>query len=227
MAIENMKNMRNKIAFFHTTTTTVQMLKQAFEKRYPNEQLITMVDDSILPEVLENGNQPTPDILRRLILYGQVAQEQGARVFVCMCTTLGLALRKAQEALIIPMISIDQPMLQEAVQKGDRIALLITFAPTADISRETALAFAADIDRDVKVDVILAKGAREALNQGDKDTHDRIIAETAQNIASEYDLLVFAQVSMTDAAKICMERGMKVLYALDSGLEQIDSYLEK
>lgn len=227
MRTDNTEKWKNKAAFFHTTTATVVLMKNAFEKRYPDAELISMLDDSVLPEVLSNHNMPTKEIVRRLIQYGRIAEEQGASVFVCMCTTLGLAIRKVQEALSIPVISIDGPMLKEAVKKGERLALLITFAPTAQVSKATALAYAADAGEDVSVDVILAKGAREALNRGDKREHDRIIEEKAKEIACSYDVVVFAQVSMTDAAYKCEADGMSVLCAMDSGIEQIKDFFRE
>ncbi len=226
MRTDSTMSLKNKAAFFHTTVATVIPMKKAFEKRYPDAELISMLDDSVLPEVLANQNMPTKEIIRRLIQYGRIAEEQGASVFVCMCTTLGLAIRKAQEALSIPVISIDGPMLREAVKKGKRIALLITFAPTSKVSKATAQAYAADAGTEVTVDVVLAEGAREALNCGDKDEHDRLIEEKAKEIAGDYDVIVFAQVSMTDAAHRCEAAGMNVLYAMDSGVEQIETYFE-
>ncbi len=218
--------MSGKAAFFHTTTATVLPMRDAFFERFPDAELITMVDDSILPEVIANDNMPTPGILRRLITYAAVAEEQGAGVFVCMCTTLGMAIREAQKAVNIPMISIDGPMLRQAVSEGKRIALLITFAPTEKVSGETARAFARDCGRDdVEVDVVLVEGARDALNAGDAAKHDDLIVEKACRLRDEYDTIVFAQVSMANAAGRCREMGMQVLSGVESGIEQIEKYL--
>lgn len=217
-----------KVVFFHTTPATVLPMKHAFEIRYPDVQLISFLDDSILPEVMENNNLPTPAILRRFISYAAAGQEQGAQVIVCMCTTLGLMIREAQKALDVPIISIDQAMLREAVSKGNRIAMLITFAPTACVSRETALAFAKDAGREtVTVDVVYVDDAREALNNRNTDLHDQLICSKAECIAEQYDLLVFAQVSMADAACKCRAKGLPVLCSKESGIEQIAEYLKE
>ncbi|MCD7864751.1 MAG: aspartate/glutamate racemase family protein [Clostridiales bacterium] len=226
MRTDSTEYTKNKAAFFHTTTATVLSMKNAFEKRYPDAELISMLDDSVLPEVLANHNMPTKAIIRRLIQYAQIAEEQGADVFVCMCTTLGLAIRKVQEAVTIPVISIDGPMLREAVHTGQHLALLITFAPTAEVSKATAEAYAHDAGRDAAVDILLVEGARDALNRGDKAEHDRLIREKAEQAVGKYDVIVFAQVSMTDAAHQCEAAGMHVLYGMDSGVEQIKNYFK-
>lgn len=217
--------MAKKAAFFHTVLATPAPMKAAFHERFPDAELITMVDDSVLPEVLANGNLPTPAIVKRLADYASIAAQQGAGVFVCMCTTLGIAVREAQKAVSIPMLTIDGPMLRQAVETGNKIGMLITFPPTERTSKAAALAFAADARRDVTVDVIVVDGARDALNAGDKATHDRLIAEKAQEAASVYDVLVFAQVTMLDAAAQCGGIGIPVLTSVKSGIEQLAEYL--
>ena len=218
--------MTKKIAFFHTTTATVIPMKEEFQKRYPDVQLISILEDGILPEVIANQGEPTPSIKKRLVEYGAIAQEQGAQAFVCMCTTLGIAIREAQKALTIPMISIDRPMLREAVRKGKKIGMLITFAPTKKASRDTILAFAEDDGKEIDVDMILVEGARDALNHGDKPLHDALIVKKAQELDQKYDVLVFAQATMLDAANQCTTVQTPILTSVASGMEQLQEYLK-
>ena len=92
--------MTKKIAFFHTTTATVIPMKEEFQQRYPDVQLISILEDGILPEVIANQGEPTPSIKKRLVEYGAIAQEQGAQAFVCMCTTLELQSEKRRKHLL-------------------------------------------------------------------------------------------------------------------------------
>ena len=216
--------MAKKAAFFHTTLATPAPMKAAFHERYPDAELITILEDGVLPEVIANGGLPTPSIVKRIVEYGAIAQEQGAAVFVCICTTLGIAVREAQKAVSIPMLTIDGPMLKQAVQSGERIGMLITFPPTARTSKAASLAFAADCGCEVTVDVIVVDGARDALNAGDKQEHDRLIVEKAKEAAAAYDVLVFAQVTMLDAAEQCGSLSVPVLTSVQSGLEQLAAY---
>ena len=74
------------------------------------------------------------------------------------------------------------------------------------------------------VDVIVVDGARDALNAGDKQEHDRLIVEKAKEAAAAYDVLVFAQVTMLDAAEQCGSLSVPVLTSVQSGLEQLAAY---
>lgn len=217
--------MNKKVVFFHTTPATPGLMKKAFKKRFPDDQLITILDDGILPEVLANNNSTTRGITKRLVQYGSMAQEQGASVFVCMCTTLGIAIREAQKAIDIPMITIDGPMLREAVAIGSKIGMLITFPPTEKTSKAACLAFAEDAGKKAEVDVIVVEGARTALNEGGKELHDDLIVQKAHEIAGQYDVLVFAQATMVDAADRCADMKVPVLTSVESGIKQLDQYL--
>lgn len=217
--------MNKKAVFFHTTPATPEVMKNAFKECYPDDELITILDDSVLPEVIANQGIPPRAITKKLISYGSMAQEQGASVFVCMCTTLGIAVREAQKAIDIPMITIDGPMLKKAVEKGTKIGMLITFPPTEKTSKAACLAFAEDMGKAVTVDVIIVDGARAALNEGKKSLHDDLIVKKAYEISSNYDVLVFAQVTMLDAAKRCTDIDIPVLTSVASGIEQLEKYL--
>ena len=130
--------MEKTVAFFHTTMNTPLPLKQAFHSRFPGARLITVMDDSVLPEVIANGGSFTPGIVRRLVSFGSNVQMQGASVAVCMCTTLTEAVAQAGLALDIPFITIDGPMLAQAVTEGKRVALLITANTTFRASSRSA-----------------------------------------------------------------------------------------
>lgn len=218
-----------KVAFFHTTMNTPLPLKQAFEERYPGVELMTVMDDSIVPEVVANHNRYTPGIVRKLVEFAAEAQMRDAAVAVCMCTTITGAVREAAKAVDIPFVTIDGPMLREAAEKGRRIALLITAKTTFGESTESMQRAITESGREgCTFDTILCEGAFEALNvEKNKEKHDEIIADTARKAAEDHDVIVLAQVSMVDAAQRLNDLNMPVLTSLESGLAQIRAYLEE
>ena len=218
-----------KVAFFHTTMNTPLPLKKAFEERYPGVQLITVMDDGIVPEVMAHANNITPGIVRKLIAFAQENEKIWAAVAVCMCTTITEAVEEAAKAVDIPFLTIDGPMLDAAVCAGERVALLIT-------ARTTFRASSAAIRRacvrqgrqNVQTDTILVDGAFEALNvEKDKAKHDALIVQAARDAAKDHDVIVLAQVSMVDAAADLADLAQPVFTSLDSGLAQIGKYLEE
>lgn len=216
-----------KVAFFHTTMNTPLPLKQAYEKKYPDVPLMTVMDDSIVPEVIANNNTYTPGIVRKLVQFATEAQLRDAAVAVCMCTTITGAVAQAAKAVDIPFVTIDGPMLLEAAAKGKRIALLITAKTTMKASTESMRdAIAQSGHKDTVSNTILCDGAFEALNvEKNKEKHDRIIEQTAREAAKDHDVIVLAQVSMVDAAGYLSDLDVPVLTSLESGLNQIQNYL--
>lgn len=219
--------MKKTAAFFHTTMNTPRPLAEAFHQKFPESPLISVMDDSILPEVVENDGRYTRHIVRKLISFGEEVTRSGASVAVCMCTTLNGAVAEAAPYLDIPFLTIDGPMLSKAVCLGSRIALLIT-ASTTRVASGNAIRMAAKQagKTDVCMDTILVDGAFDALNKAhDKEEHDRLIEKCARKAAETHDVIALAQVSMTDVAGSLSDLKIPVLTSLDSGISQLTPYL--
>ena len=216
-----------RAVFFHTTLNTPAYMKARFAAKYPDAELFNIVDDSVLGEVRENGCRHTPAIVRRLVAYGQIAQERGARVMMNLCTTLGEAVREVQKALEIPFLTVDGPMLRQAVHMGRHVALLVTADTTIGPSGRAARLIAAEEGRDVKIDVIHVKGAFAAIiAENDREKHDHLVMRAARDAAQTHDVVVLAQVTMTDVAGALASLPVPVLTSPESGLEQLRAYLE-
>ena len=63
------------------------------------------------------------------------------------------------------------------------------------------------------------------MNEGGKELHDDLIVQKAHEIAGQYDVLVFAQATMVDAADRCADMKVPVLTSVESGIKQLDQYL--
>ena len=220
--------MEKKVAFFHTTMGTPLPLKNAFMEKYKGVPLITVMDDSVLPEVDANGGMYTPGIVRRLVNFASNAQLQGAVVCCCMCTTLTMAVAEAQKACEIPFITIDGPMLAEAVRKGDKLALIVTAKTTIEASGRSARQAAIEAGKpDMPIDVILVEGAFEAKNvKHDDALHNKLVVDCAREAAKTHDVIALAQVSMVDCAKDLQDLDIPVLTSLESGLNQLEKYIK-
>lgn len=215
-----------KALFFHTTMNTPGFMKSEFKKRFPNAGMINIVDDSVLPEVSANDNMYTPGIVSRLIKYAKIGEELGASVAVCMCTTITGAVREASMSTKIPFVTIDRPMLEMAVRTGSRVAILVTASTTLAASDISIKQVAKDVGSGALIDTILVPGASDALNRdGDKEKHNRLIAEAAMKASVDHDVIVLAQATMAETAKLLKGCKVPVLSSVESGLEQLGKYL--
>ena len=79
--------------------------------------------------------------------------------------------------------------------------------------RGTLDAAAKQAGKPLTITELWVSGARDALNKGDNDTHDRLIAEQSA-AAGEFDQIVFGMMSMAPAkAKMPPALAAKVLTA--------------
>lgn len=220
--------MKKRVVFFHTTLNTPAYMKALFKKRYPDAELYNIVDDSILQEVTANHCRYTPNIVRKLVQYGQIAEAIGACVMVNMCTTLAPAVQHAQASMNIPFLCVDGPMLREAVHAGKRIALIVTAATTVEPSTLAIKAIAeAEGVVDIHVDTILVEGAFAAVTvEQNKVKHDALVKAAVKKAAEDHDVIVLAQVTMTDLEEQLSDLRVPILTSPDSGLEQLSPYLE-
>ena len=112
------------------------------------------------------------------------------------CSSVGDVADYGNQYARIPVFRIDQPMAAEAVAKYDRIGVISTLPTTLDPTCRLLQNEAKKAGREVVLVEGLADGAFAAGQSGDGETHDRLIAEAAQRIASQVDMFVLAQGSM-------------------------------
>jgi hypothetical protein len=91
----------------------------------------------------------------------------------------------------------NEAMIEQASGLGSRIGLLATFAPTLRTMPP-------EFPKTVQVVPRLVAKALDALNAGDGDLHDNLIAGAASEL-TECDVIALSQFSMARAARIVEE----------------------
>jgi Asp/Glu/hydantoin racemase len=183
------------LAIVHTTPVTVDSLKALAAELLPDYRVINFVDDSILPQLKENGGQ-VEAVAPRLIQYMKYAEEAGADIILSACSSVGEVVAQAQQTLRVPVVRIDEAMAEAAVQRGKRVGvaatLITTLRPTLDLIK----AKAAEQPGDYQIESILVSEAFERLMAGDRPGHDALLAAALEAFARQVDVIVLAQASM-------------------------------
>lgn len=220
-----MKNPR--VAAVYTAAGIVDPCVQVFEDLYPDVELVNIVDSMLIFDINRAG-AITPAIERRTMNYFRAAGNTGADAVLCTCSSIGDIADRADISMDVPMFKIDSPMIHQAAEIGGRIGVIATLRSTLDPTirflRRTAHEQAS------KIEVVrgLAEGAFDAVAEGDTEKHDRMIIDTAKELADRVDLIILAQASMArveDALKDAT--GKPVLSSLRSGIEEVVRYLEE
>jgi Asp/Glu/hydantoin racemase len=184
-----------KLAIIHTTPATVEPMKALAAELLPGCEVVNFVDDSILPQLAQNGADLT-GVEERLVHYARFAEQVGADVILEACSSVGEVVAKMQMAVSVPIVRIDEAMAEEAVQSGMRLGvaatLQTTLGPTARLLRAKAEA----AGRQVEVTPLLVEGAYGKLMAGDREGHDNLLVQNLQGLARQVDVVVLAQASM-------------------------------
>jgi aspartate/glutamate racemase len=188
-----------KIVFIHTVATLIPLFNDLTREYFrADTETVHIADEILLKEVLAKGG-PTPFIQQRLIDHALAAQEIGASLIQVTCSSLSPCVEKAQSQIQIPILKIDAPMVQKAIETGKRIGILATagttLTPTTDLVRRKA----AQSGKEIEVVSLLCEGAYAALGQGDLPLHNRIILDYIHQLEKQVDIILLAQASMARA----------------------------
>ncbi|RDI50496.1 aspartate/glutamate racemase family protein [Microvirga subterranea] len=220
-----MSNAR-KIGVIHTSRATIDVFGQLIKEREPNATVINLLDDSILPELRENGGD-LDAVEPRWRTYARIMSEQSVDLILNACSSIGDLCARAQGDIAQPIVRVDAGMARDAVSRGSRIGVLATLSttlkPTGDLLRRTAQEQA----RTIVLDEVLVEGAYAALLQGDQTRHNALIACALDAATRSNDLVVLAQASMARVLpQIGKSQQARVLtsppYAVDEVVRQLE-----
>ncbi len=222
--------MSNKVAILHTSFVFVNVepvLTDLFEEVLPEAEIVHFVDSDVLSTVMKEGDISEAST-NRMVRMAQSAEEAGADIIFSACSSLGPTMDVARERVDIPIVKIDDGMARQAAERATRIGVLATvpttLGPTADqIERK-----AAELGKEIDIVRKLSEGAFEILMDGDQKRHDQMVSESAQELATQVEIIVLAQASMARMApRLAEETGLEVLTSPRLGVEYVERALSK
>lgn len=186
---------KKKLALLHTVAGLTTTFQQLCTELMPNVEIYHIVDESLLKNTIREG-APSPATYRRLASYLRGAEEAGADAVLVTCSSMGPCVEAARPMIGIPVIRVDEPMAEKAVQTGARIGVAATLATTLKPTTELIERKAALTGEKHTITSKLCEGAFEAVVGGDTSTHDRIVSQSLRELDAKTDVIVLAQASM-------------------------------
>jgi aspartate/glutamate racemase len=118
------------------------------------------------------------------------------------CSTMNRAYPQVQEAVRkygIPVLQIDRPMMQRAVEAGGRTLVLATHGPTVKSTQALLEEVATEMGAKVNMSGTLAEEAWDALARGEVEAHNQILAASVRAAQKEetFSSVILAQLSMS------------------------------
>lgn len=188
--------MTTRLAYLHTVASLAAAFKALSDELIPAVDFYHVVDESLLQNTIRL-NRLTNTTVRRFAAYLVAAEEGGADLVLVTCSSLGPAVEACRRLVNIPVLRVDEPMADLAVQTGDRIGAIATLSTTLQPTTEILESRAKATGKKVEIIPRLCEGAFEAVISGDAEGHDQLVKSGLQAlISSNVDVIVLAQASM-------------------------------
>lgn len=183
------------LGLIHTSATLVPVFQKLCSDYLPGVNVFNIVDDSIIKDVI-NRNKLESNTARRVVDYVGSAEAAGADFIMVTCSSIGAVVEASAALTGVPVLRVDQPMADLAVQQGSRIGVIATLSttlgPTSDLVKRRAVV----AGKDIELVSVLCEGAFDALMGGNPEKHDQIVAAALIELSKKADVIVLAQASM-------------------------------
>jgi Asp/Glu/hydantoin racemase len=209
-----------RIALIHATPVAMEPIAQAFATGWPQARITHLLDDSLSADLAAAGTL-TGQMVERFVALARYSAGCGADAILFTCSAFGEAIEAARAGVRIPVLKPNEAMFDEALEAGRRIGLVSTFEPSIpSMVRELEVeAQRRRIELDIRTHSV--PNALAALQRGDADLHDQLIAATDREFA-DCEVVMLAQFSMARAvARFRAAPGRRVLTSPGSAVSRL------
>lgn len=202
--------MLKKVAYLHTVSSLVGLFNSLSKELLPpGTEIFHIADEMLLKTVMAQGGL-SPFIYQRVAENVVAAERAGANIVQCTCSSISPCVEAVRPLAGIPVLKIDDPMIEMALSMGKRIGVAATAPTTLKPTTELVQAKAAVRKLDVQVEARLCEGAFSALSSGDTATHDHLVSQGLRDLMNRNDVIILAQASMARVADAIPANEQKV-----------------
>jgi aspartate/glutamate racemase len=193
-----------RIALIHALAHSVGPINEELARMWPECQRMNLLDDSLSADLARSAQGLDGAMHQRFEVLAAYAESTGAKAILFTCSAFGPCIEAvAARRPGMPVLKPNEAMVADAAGVGRRVGLIATFAPTL-------VSMPAEFPAGVEVVSDMAEGAMEALNCGDVERHDALVAESALRLIGQgCDVIALAQFSMARAQE-AVRRAVRV-----------------
>jgi len=206
-----------RIALIHALSHSVAPVNAAFERDWPEAVRMNLLDDSLSADLARGGRGLDAAMHERFQRLAQYAVDTGAEGILFTCSAFGPCIEAvARRHAGIPVLKPNEAMVAEAAQEQGKLGLIATFPATL-------VSMPPEFPSGIALEPALAEGALDALNAGDTERHDALIAAQAAALQERgCTRIALAQFSMARARAACEQAsGLPVLTTVDSAVRAL------
>ena len=208
-----------KIAVLHATVNAVRPLEDALRAIEPKAQIVNLVNEELLHRANEIGGVDARG-LRSFLRLASLASDANPDGIIIACSLYCPYASYVHEISGIPVIAVDQPMMEAALQHGGKIGILATTAASGPAAIEK-LKKAAN-GREFETEIAIVTDAMTALKAGDINKHNLLLKKAAKKLVDKgCTVLMLTQITMACAAEMLSDLPALVLTSPQTGAQAI------
>jgi aspartate/glutamate racemase len=193
-----------RIVLLHATPVAMEPVQAAFRELWPEPQLVNLLDDSLSPD---RAREPalSDAMVERFVRFGRYAHSVGADGILVTCSAFGPAIDRMAAELPVPVLKPNEAMFHAAVSQGTRIGMLATFGPAVGTMTDEFDDYVRQTGAPATLTTVLVEDAMTALRGGDAETHNRLLAARAGELAG-FDTVMLAHFSTSRAQQAVQQQ---------------------
>ena len=192
--------MKKQLVLLHTVGFIADLFKPLLAQQAPELDCLHIVDEGILRETAKAGGL-APSVTRRVISQTLLAADLNPDMILFTCSATSPAVDLVRRMVTVPVMKIDDPLTDAAVQGGTNIAFVGTTKGSLGPGVDLIYAKAAAAGKTVTVAPILLEAAFAARQAGNIENHDNLVGGKVREIAPNHDVVVLGQASMAHLAE--------------------------
>lgn len=210
-----------KIGVIHATVNAVSPLMEAFGKAAPDVRVLNFVNENLLAMANEKGM--VDDIaLRAFARTAFEAADAGVDGIIVACSVYCKFVPLIQNFISVPVIAIDRPMIERALNCGNKIGVVATTALAAPAARKQLEQGALEMGKTIIVEEAVVTEAMTALRKGNLELHNKIIADACRNLDGKgCDCIILCQITMACAADAVDGINARILTSPEEGVRKM------
>ena len=217
---------KKTLGIIHAALISSKAVQPYIDAIIPEVTVAHVVDDTIQNTnfACEPGVIPKDNYFK-FATYAHFLQEAGVDLILLACSTFNRAVELARPMVNTPLLQIDRPMMDLAVQQGKRIGLLATVPTTVPASERLLRTAASDAGKEIEVTTALCSEAFQELKKGNTDLHNQMLLEEIDRLSGSVDAIVMAQVSMSALEPMLGKTKVPVYNSGRTGFEKVRELL--
>ena len=178
------------VGLIHATPLAIPPVREAFERLAPEIRLTNLLDEGLLM-VLEADGSIGPRAVDRMTRVVGLVRDAGVSLIQLTCSAYSPLVPTLRLLAPVPVLAIDDVLVETAVERGRRIGLI----STQNLTEQALRAAAERSGKPIELEAIVYREAFDALGRGDGPAHDRLLGAKIRAFADK-DVIVLGQASM-------------------------------